>query len=491
MSGLSVSRLVNVTVNLSPLAAQRRSFGILMIAGDSDVISGLERTRSYTDITSIATDFGLNAPEYLAASLYFSQSPKPANLMIGRWLRTATSGMVVGGVLTTAEQSMVAWTAITTGSFKITIDGVLKTLYALSFAAETTLNGVATVITTALAGAGTCTWTGSQFKIVSATTGVLSIVTNAEATGSGADISALLKLTVALASPLVPGYVAETPSACALALIDKSATWYGLMFAAGTMPTDDQSVDVSALIEAASPSRIYGSTITSTTVLDPLVTTDLASRLKTLLYKRSFCQYSANKYAIASYFGRAFSVNFAANRSTITMMYKIEPGITAETLTETQAQTLTAKRCNVFVNYNNDTAIIQNGVMSGQAYFDEMHGLDWFQDSVQNACYNLLYTSGTKIPQTEDGVNQIVNIITGVCNESVNNGLVAGGTWNADPVGQLQRGQYLKQGYYIYSQPLSLQAQSDREARKAPPIQVCIKLSGSIHTIDVLVNVNR
>jgi len=300
-----------------------------------------------------------------------------------------------------------------------------------------------------------------------------------------------LKFTAALASPLVPGYAAETPSACTLALIDKSAAWYGLQFAAATMPTDDQSVDVAALIEAASPARIFGVTTTTTTVLDPLVTTDIASRLKALLYKRSFVQYSANAYAVASYFGRAFSVNFAANRSTITMMYKIEPGIVAETLTETQAQTLTAKRCNVFVNYNNDTAIIQNGVMSGQAYFDEMHGLDWFQDAVQNSCYNLLYTSATKIPQTEDGVNQIINVIAGVCNESINNGLVAGGTWSADGFGSLQRGAYLKEGFYIYSQPLSLQAQADREARKAPPIQVALKLAGAVHSIDVLVNVNR
>jgi len=490
MAGLSVSRLVNVAINLSPLAAQRRSFGVLMVAGDSDVINGLERTRSYTDITSIATDFGLSAPEYLAAALYFSQSPKPANLMIGRWLRTATAGMLIGGILTTAEQSMVAWTAITTGSFVVSIDSVVKTLTTLNFSAQTTLNGVATVITTALAGAGTCTWNGSRFQIVSATTGVLSLVSFATAT-TGTDISALLKFTAALASPLVPGYAAETPSACTLALIDKSAAWYGLQFAAATMPTDDQSVDVSALIEAASPARIFGITATSTTVLDPLVTTDIASRLKTLLYKRSFVQYSANAYAVASYFGRAFSVNFAANRSTITMMYKIEPGIVAETLTETQAQTLTAKRCNVFVNYNNDTAIIQNGVMSGLAYFDEMHGLDWYQDAVQNACYNLLYTSATKIPQTEDGINQIINVISGVCNESINNGLVAGGTWNADGFGQLVRGSYLKEGYYIYSQPLSLQAQADREARKAPPIQVALKLAGAVHSIDVLVNVNR
>lgn len=491
MAGLSINRLVNVTINLAPLAAQRRSFGTLLIVGDSNVINGLERIRSYTNIEAVALDFGTTAPEYYSAALYFSQTPRPLNLMIGRWLRTATAGLVNGGVLTAAESSLAVWTAITTGSFKVTIDGVLKTLSNLDFSAQTTLNGVASTITTALAGSGTCAWNGSRFSITSATTGITSSVSYASATGSGTDISALLKLTLDLASPLVQGYAAETPAACTLAMLDKSPAWYGLTFSASTMPTDDQVIDVSALIESASPARIFGTTITSTTVLDSTVTNDLASRLKTLLYKRSFVQYSANKYAIASFFGRAFSVNFAANRSTITMMYKIEPSVAAETLTETQATTLKNKRCNVFVNYNNDTAIIQDGVMSGQAYFDEMHGLDWFQDAVQNSCYNLLYQSGTKIPQTEDGINQIVNTIVGVCNEAVNNGLVASGVWNADGFGQLSRGQVLKTGYYIYSMPIDLQPQADREARKAPPIQVALKLAGAVHTMDILVNVNR
>ena len=129
--------------------------------------------------------------------------------------------------------------------------------------------------------------------------------------------------------------------------------------------------------------------------------------------------------------------------------------------------------------------------MSVPAYFDEIHGLDWFQNAVQNECYNLLYTSSTKIPQTDAGSNQIVNTINAVCEEAVNNGLVAPGVWNADGFGQLQRGDFLKSGYYIYAQPMAQQAQSEREQRKAPPIQVAIKLAGAIQEMDIIVNVNR
>lgn len=488
--GLNVGRLVRVSVNLAPLAAARRGFGTLLVIGDSNVIDGSERIRNYVDLESVAADFGTSAPEYLAAQLYFGQSPRPQQLMIGRWLRTATSALLKGGILTATEQALSNWTSITTGSFKVTVDGVEKTVSALNLSAVTNLNGVASAITAKLTGA-VCAWDGSRFTITSSTTGASSTIGYASTAGTGTDISTQLKLTSTTALAPISGYASETPVACVTTLANMSGLWYGASFAASTMPTDDQLIDVAGFIEGASVSRIFGVTETNTLVLDATYTTDLASRLKALSYKRTCVQYSANKYAICSLMGRAFSVNFSANRSTITLMYKQEPGVVAATLTETQAQTLKSKRCNVFVNYNNDTAIIQYGVMSGQAYFDEIHGLDWFADALQNAEYNLLYQSKTKIPQTDAGQNQLVNTAAGVCQEAINNGLIAPGQWNADGFGQLSRGDYLAEGFYIYTPPMAAQDQSIREQRIAPPIQVALKLAGAIHEIDCIVDVNR
>ncbi len=488
--GLNVGRLVSVTVNLAPLAAARRGFGTLLVAGDSNVIDGSERFRTYVDLESVAGDFGTSAPEYQAASLYFGQSPRPQQLMIGRWIRTATAALLKGGILTTAEQALSNWTTITTGSFKITIDGTEKTVTGLNFSAVTNLNGVASAINAVLTG-GTVAWDGSRFTVTSATTGTTSSVGYASVAATGTNISGLLKLTSTTALAPVPGYAAETPVQAVAVFANQSGMWYGLSFAASTMPTDDELIAVGEFIEGASITRIFGVTETDTRVLDATYTDDLATRFKNLGYKRTCVQYSPNKYAICSLMGRAFSVNFAANRSTITLMYKQEPGVVAELLSETQAQTLKAKRCNVFVKYQNDTAIIQYGVMSGQAYFDEIHGLDWFADALQNAEYNLLYQSKTKVPQTDAGQNQLVTVAANVCQEAINNGLVAPGQWNADGFGQLERGDYLSEGFYIYTAPMASQDQSIREQRIAPPIQIALKLAGAIHEIDCIVDVNR
>lgn len=488
--GLNVGRLVSVTVNLQPLAAARRGFGTLLVAGDSNVIDGSERLRSYFDLESVASDFGTSAPEYLAASLYFGQSPRPETLMIGRWVRTATAALLKGGILTVAEKSLSNWTSITNGSFKVTIDGSEKTVTGLNFSAVTNLNGVASAINAVLTG-GTAAWDGSRFTIVSSTTGATSTITYATAASTGTNISALLKLTVDTALAPINGFAAETPVEATAIFANQSGMWYGLSFAASVMPTDSQYLEVGAFIEGASITRIFGVTETDTRVLDATYTSDLASEFEALGYKRTCVQFSENPYAVCSMMGRAFSVNFSANRSTITLMYKQEPGVVAQNITETQAQALKAKRCNVFVNYQNNTAIIQYGVMSGQAYFDEIHGLDWFSDALQNAEYNLLYQSKTKIPQTDAGQNQLVNVAANVCQEAINNGLIAPGQWNADGFGQLSRGDYLDEGFYIYTPPMASQDQSIREQRIAPPIQIALKLAGAIHEIDCIVDVNR
>jgi len=43
----------------------------------------------------------------------------------------------------------------------------------------------------------------------------------------------------------------------------------------------------------------------------------------------------------------------------------------------------------------------------------------------------------------------------------------------------------------VYAAPVESQSQADREARKAPVIQIAVKLAGAVHFVDVIVNVNR
>ncbi|WP_371355591.1 DUF3383 domain-containing protein [Pseudomonas chlororaphis] len=493
MQTLAISDVVNVQIVMSPKAAAVRDFGALLVLGSSPVIDVSEGLRQYSSTDGIVSDFGTSAPEYLAGNLFFSQSPQPAIMYVGRWAKTATSAILKGAVLSAAQQDISNFTAVTTGGMKITIDGTLKTLSAIDLSSVTNLNGVASAITTKLASSGTCVWnaTQSRFEVTSATTGATSTITYAEAPASGVDVSVLMGLQTGQASAPVNGVVAEPLVDAVARLAGMSNDWYGLLVADSALAEADV-LATAAFIEGAGQSRIFGYTTQNSLALDPTSTTDIASKLKAANYKRTFTQFSsATPYAAASMFGRAFTVNFQGNNTTITLKFKQEPGITAESLTEGQAAALKAKNCNVFVNYNNDTAIIQEGVMCNGYFFDEVHGLDWLQNDVQTAIYNLLYTSTTKVPQTDPGINRIVSTIDSRMDQGVTNGLMAPGQWNGPAFGAITTGQYLTKGYYTYAPPIATQAQADREARKAPVIQVAVKLAGAVHFSDVIINVNR
>lgn len=382
--GLPLSSVVNVDVVMSPTAATGRNFGSLLILGSSTTISAAERIRLYASIADIGDDFGVDSPEYAAALVYFSQSPQPEEVYLGRWAKTADAG---------EEET------------------------------ETILDAI---------------------------------------------------------------------NACL-----NYSDWYGLIVAdeviSGSDVLDaDDVVSVAAIIEAATPSRIFGVTSGDAGIISTTETTDVASRLKSGRYGRTFLQYSTSSpYAAASAFGRAFTVNFNASNTTITLKFKQEPTVTYETLNIAQASAVDAKNANVFVYYANDTAILQQGVMANGDFFDERHGLDWLQNYVQTNLYNLLYTSPSKIPQTDAGVTRLLAGVEQSMDQSVNNGLVAPGVWNGGAIGQLSSGDTLTKGYYVYAQPLSAQAQADREARKSPLIQVACKLAGAIHYADVQINVVR
>ena len=479
---LPVSRVVNVAVEMSPTAAALRNFGSCLILGDSDIIDTDERIRLYSSISDIATDFGISSREYLAAQAFFSQSPQPTQVYIGRWAKSATAGRLRGRTLSSAEQDISLFTAITTGTLSLTIDGASKSMASIDLSAETNLNGVASQISSALGVSGSCAWTGERFVITSATTGTSSTV----ATTDTGTLSSLMGFAGSATS--VAGVAAESLASAITALLDYN-TWY--MGCVAPDASDDSIVEAAGLIEAASPSRMIGFTTQNSTEIDSTASSTLGSRLKGLGYNRTILVYSSDSpVAAASVFGRMATINFEGSNTTLTLKFKQLPGVTAENLRSSQAEALKSHNVNAFCAYQNDTSILQEGITSGGWFIDETHGLDWLQNRVETDLWNLLYTS-KKVGQDESGATAIVSCVNKSLEQGVANGLIAPGVWNGDAFGALESGDTLSTGYYVYIQPFDEQSQSDREARKAPPIQIAVKLKGAVHFINVTITVNR
>jgi hypothetical protein len=500
-SGLSVSDVVNVSVDLSPKAAAYRGFGNMIIVGPSDVISTDERRRAYSGLDGIAQDFGTNSPEYLAADLFFSQVPQPDFCWVGRWAQTDTHGRLIGGVMSPTQQILTNFTVVTAGSFHVSIDGSAHDVTTIDLSGCLNLNGVASAIQTAIRAIGsggfsqaTVKWDSiqHQFTIRSGTAGTASSVGFMTAAGSGTFLGALLNMTSTTAVAPVVGIAAETLLSCASTLADRFVDWYGMAVASSTPPDDADLIATAQFVEGTSLSRIMAVTLQEPNTLDGTTSADVGSSLQTLNLNRTFSQYSTSSpYAAVSILGRIATIDFEGSNTTLTVKFKQEPGVAAETLTETQARVLLSKNVNAFVNYINNTAIIQEGVMASGMFIDERHGADWLQNALQTDVYNALYTSTTKIPQTDDGIHILVTVCAHTMDRAVNNGLVAPGVWTGPPIGQLKTGDTLPNGYYIYVPRVATQSDADRAARKAPPIQIAAKLAGAVHSANVLVTLNR
>jgi hypothetical protein len=497
--GLNVNRLINVSVNLSPSAAQAANFSSLLIMGNSDVIDTYQRLRSYNSLSAVAADFGTSVPEYLAASAFFGQTPSPAQLYIGRWAQTATSGRLLCGVLNPAQQLASAWTSVASGGFKIAVDaGSVTSVTGLNFSSVTNMNGVASVINTGLAAATlgvTCTWSAanSQFLFESNSTGTASQISFLTSPASGTDISAQLMGTAATASYRVTGIAAES-AVTAVSIMDALPTqFYGLMFASASI-VDADHLAIAAYIEGDgnTNAHLYGLTTNETSALSSTDNASIGYQLKQLGYNRTCYQYSSsNLYAVASLLGRILTTNFQGNNTTITLMYKQEPGVTPELLTASQSSALDSNNYNYFATYTNATSIIVNGKVASGQYIDTIVGTDVLANQIQTNLYNVLYQSQTKVPQTDQGIHQLVTAAQATCAAFVANGFLAPGVWTVGGFGTLNTGDLLSKGYYVYAPPIASQSSASRAARAAPPLQIAAKLAGAVHTASVIINVNQ
>ena len=496
--GLNVNRVVNVTLTLAGLAAGYQNFGAVMAIASEDAIDTVERIRSYNDADGVVSDWGVGSPVTAAALLHFAQVPRPNLFYVGRWAQFATPGLLRGAILTGPSSALSRFTGITAGSMAVTIDTTAVTLSNVNLSGATNLNGVASALQTAIRAANvaagvanaTVKWDGSRFTLASGTTGPTSSVSFGAATGSGTDMTAVLGFGSPAATRIL-GMAPESLTQAISALADASSEWYATSVATAQAPSVVDHLAAAGLIEAMGRMRVYAITTSDTAVLDPARSDDVCSQMKQSGFARTLSQFSTwHPFAVFSLMGRFSTIDFGANNSTITLKFKNEPGVVAETLTATQADALEAKNCNVFVNYSNGRAILEQGVMANGTFIDERQGLDWQVDKVQTDLFNLLYQA-KKIPQTNAGNTRILGVVNNAFLAGVNNGLVAPGQWNGDPFGALRTGDWMPTGFYSYAPDIATQAQADREKRKSVPIQGAVKLQGAIHSIDLNINVNR
>lgn len=198
----------------------------------------------------------------------------------------------------------------------------------------------------------------------------------------------------------------------------------------------------------------------------------------------------SDKSFLPAYASRMMSVNFSAQNSTNTANLKSLKGISADgTVTQTLYNKLAQLGVDGYVEYGGIAKVVSNANTSGN-FFDEVYDRIWFKNAMKVAIFNALATTNTKIPQTEAGMDYLKRSARAVCQQAVYNGFLAAGQWNSEFLfGNPE--DFARNisdfGYYIWSLPIREQAQSEREERKAPVIQIAGKEAGAIHSASIIV----
>jgi hypothetical protein len=289
------------------------------------------------------------------------------------------------------------------------------------------------------------------------------------------------------------GLAAETALACVQYFdLNYPTMWFGL-YVAGAVATDYQAI--AGYIEGVAGRHFQGVPTQDPNCLNANDTTNIAYRLQQLLYNWSAIQYSSTSlYAVVSLLARILTTDWSGNSTAIDLMYKQEPGIVPEALNATTANALKNFNCNVYASYNigttlTGTPIIQYGISPSGNYIDTVIGAAALAGTVQTNMFNALFTTTTKIPQTNAGQGALEGQIVLALQQFVTNGWLGPNVWDGPTFGNIQNGQFLSKGWYVYQPSVASQSPAQRASRASVPFQIAAVLAGAVNTASVQINV--
>ncbi|CAQ85196.1 MULTISPECIES: DUF3383 domain-containing protein [Photorhabdus] len=501
---LSISQVVNAQIMPQAISAQRRDLSMIAIFTQEVGNTFTDDTTRYVIVSSaqeVANLFGTKSEAYKAAQALFSVRPTPKRALIARWAKEkqeipATANALKGS---TISAGINAFKAITDGSMMLNVGGKDVLLSALDFSKAIDFADIAGVLQSALPKESNLqvVWdvVGHRVIIQAQTPGSypatkLGYVTEPN---TGIYIGKILKLEDGQAT-IVIGKAAitveqELPSEALHKLQNTYQDWYGVYFADAI--TDEQLDDVHTWV--ASADMKVGA---YTALRDELIEWNSSNILKKLYDKNSgrlMIQFNktGDDHAAVALMSIALSTNWNAQNSAKTVKFKQQTTVRSDDrITQSEAEKCKRLGVNFYTDYDG-VSMLAEGTMIGGQFIDEVVGLDAFIDACQKQAFTTLQANPTKIPQTDKGQAMLIGSLNVIGAEFVRNGLMAGGIWRGNDIGELTYGDRLDEGFYFYSDSYDLQSIADREARKAMPIMCAIKLAGAIHSVDISIQFNR
>jgi len=381
---MPLSDFLDVSTLIGSIATSRPGYGIPMLLGTHTNFGAV--AKSYGKPAEMLDDgFLVTDPLYIGASRLYDQAQTPPRFWIGkRSTPVAQVDTVTVDVNTDGD-----YTSTLNGT-EFTYSAVAKTKTEIRDALVAAINGGSEPVTAAPVSTDQYTVTADEAGIgfTHTVTANMSKVATTPNNGIVEDLT------------LIAAYTKD---------------WYA-------WASDDRSAtDIKvASVWSQSNKKLYIAQNNDADLIDPALSTDIASQLKTLGHSYTAVVYHASdaEWADAMWLGTRLPKD--PGQAT---WHKVKGvGCTPNTLTSAQTAALVAKNANWFEEVGGHNVML-NGITAGGIYIDLRRGVDWLTTNIEYDV-NDLQVNEDKVPFTEEGAAQVATVVEARLLDSARRGLV-------------------------------------------------------------------
>lgn len=454
----TIDTIIQVNLSLAAAGAAAPNFGIPLIVGPTDA-GWSDFVHVYTSPAGMLTDgFTNSAPEYKYAQKLYAQSKQPSQFLVGhRTTPVAQVDTFTVNSLTGVPGHVYAFdlngTVISYTSQNA--DSYANILAGLEAAVTTAFPSspfVAPPVTMAISGSGS----GSTLTLTDAFP------------GTGFSISAVDSELTHLNTVSSNGIANDMAN-----ISGENNTWYAVSMASNA---DNDIIQMANYIEATQ--KIFLAASNDAGIANPASSTDILSFLKGKSLNRTLLMYSPNSYNQG--IEDAWMGNFmpltpgSYNPAYMTLNdISVDTGISDAdrlAIVGNPVAQIAGKNGNVYTPILGQN-VTQFGQMVSGRFLDIQIGLDWLQQNIQVALFNVIYQAtqaGGKIPYTDLGTSVLVQAVKAVISTGIANGLINGAA-----------------AVTVTVPLVSTVPASQRQGRLAPPISFTCTLAGAVNAATV------
>jgi len=378
---MAITDIANVVISLQTSGVSRQGFGTPLFAASHRSFE--ERVRAYNSLTAVAEDFDTSSAAYKAATAYFSNSPAPRQIKIGR--READVTLAFG----TVETGKVYTVSVASGSD--TVEATYTAL-ALDTGAEVAA-ALKTAIDAVLTGVVTTTVAGLTLELSSTA-------------GDAFTVTPVLNVTQSFTTT-------ETAAALLAAITEEDDDFY---FFSADDHTASFVTAVAADIEARKKIYFFSTSAVESygAIANPIAANDVLALVQASGYFRTAGMYAHNDtdFPECAYVG--YNAPFLAGSVVWTNLRVALPfalNADGKQLTATQQNQVSARNA-AFVRKEGGLNILRGGKVAGDERIENIRGRDSLESDMKANLTNLLINQqGGKLPYTNAGLNSVRSVI--------------------------------------------------------------------------------